>query len=61
MRVLCRGLVELVTAYLDEALPPAEAAGIDRHLAACPDCWEYVVQMQATSKWLARLDKTERH
>jgi anti-sigma factor RsiW len=44
----CRELVELVTDYFEDALPPAERARFDAHLAECPGCAEYVAQMRAT-------------
>ena len=44
----CNELVELVTDYLEGALPPHERARFDAHLAECPDCVEYVAQMQRT-------------
>ena len=34
----CRRTVERLASYTDGALPPAERADIDRHLAACPPC-----------------------
>lgn len=52
--VACRDLVELVTAYLDGALPPAEAAAVDAHLADCPGCRTYLDQMRATVAALRR-------
>jgi anti-sigma factor RsiW len=44
----CNELVELVTAYLEGALPARERARFDAHLAECPDCVEYVAQMHRT-------------
>ena len=44
----CRELVELVTDYLEGALPPGERARVDAHLAECPGCTEYLEQMRAT-------------
>ena len=34
----CRRIVERLTPWADEALPAAERAEVDRHLAACPPC-----------------------
>ena len=36
--IACRDLVELITAYLDGALPPAMTASIDAHLVGCDGC-----------------------
>jgi anti-sigma factor RsiW len=44
----CRELVELVTAYLDGALTPADARRFDAHLAGCDKCTEYLQQMRQT-------------
>jgi anti-sigma factor RsiW len=44
----CGELVELVTAYLDGALPPAERARFDAHLARCEPCVVYVRQIEDT-------------
>jgi anti-sigma factor RsiW len=46
--VVCQQWVELVTAYLDGALPRRTTKAIDRHLAGCPHCREYLEQMRAT-------------
>jgi anti-sigma factor RsiW len=44
----CRELVELVTAYLDGALAPADARRFEAHLAACDACVEYLRQIRET-------------
>lgn len=44
----CQELVELVTAYLDDALPPAQRVRFDDHLALCPGCATYVEQFRDT-------------
>jgi anti-sigma factor RsiW len=44
----CKELVELVTDYLDEALPADDRARFDAHLAHCPWCVEYVAQIERT-------------
>jgi anti-sigma factor RsiW len=46
--VVCRELVELVTPYLEDVLPPQERAAVDRHLAACDGCRTYLEQMRQT-------------
>ena len=42
----CQELVELVTAYLDGALPGAERTRCDGHLRTCPGCRGYVAQTE---------------
>jgi anti-sigma factor RsiW len=44
----CQELVELVTDYCEDALPPEERARFDAHLATCEGCRIYVEQMRAT-------------
>jgi anti-sigma factor RsiW len=44
----CQELVELVTDYLEGALPPEDVARFDAHLAACPGCETYLEQMRGT-------------
>ena len=46
--VVCQQWVELVTRYLDGSLPPGLTKAIDRHLADCEHCTEYLEQMRAT-------------
>jgi anti-sigma factor RsiW len=44
----CKELVELVTDYLDGALPVDDRARFETHLAECPWCVEYVAQIERT-------------
>ena len=46
--VACQELVELVTDYLEGALPPDEVAAVDQHLVDCDPCLRYLRQMRAT-------------
>ena len=46
--IVCRELVELVTPYLENVLPPNERALVDRHLDECDGCRTYVEQMRMT-------------
>ena len=48
MEVSCQELVELVTDYLDGALPPAERASFDAHIAGCDGCRAYLEQIRLT-------------
>jgi hypothetical protein len=51
----CREFVELVTAYLDGALPPAERARCDEHLRTCAGCRAYLAQMELVVSALGEL------
>jgi anti-sigma factor RsiW len=44
----CQELVELVTDYLDGALPSAERARFDAHIADCDGCRAYLEQIRVT-------------
>ena len=48
--ISCRELVELVTAYLEDALPAEVVQRIDAHLQLCPPCVEYVEQVRMTAR-----------
>ncbi len=53
--VVCQEWVELVTDYLDGALPHRLVRAIDRHLAACAHCSEYLAQMRRTIRILGAI------
>ena len=44
----CKEFVELVTEYLEGALPPDEHERFEAHLAACDRCPNYLDQMRQT-------------
>jgi anti-sigma factor RsiW len=44
----CQELAELITDYLEGALPAAQHALFDVHLAGCRNCTLYVEQMRTT-------------
>ena len=49
----CRDVVELVTAYLEDALDADTRARFEAHLELCGPCVEYVEQIRATSRLVA--------
>lgn len=51
----CRQMVELVTDYLENRLPPVERARFDAHVALCAGCQAYLEQFRATIRALGRL------
>jgi anti-sigma factor RsiW len=53
----CTEEVEIMTEYLEGALPAAEARRLERHLANCPGCTEYLEQMRLLAGGLGRLDE----
>jgi anti-sigma factor RsiW len=52
----CADVVELVTDYLEDVLPPAERERFLSHLADCPGCAVYVDQIRGMSAELRGLD-----
>jgi anti-sigma factor RsiW len=44
----CWDVVELLTAYIDGALDEDTASTVERHLAACPGCNQYLRQLKVT-------------
>ncbi len=44
----CRDVVQLVTNYLEDALPAGERRRFEAHLGACPNCSRYMGQFRQT-------------
>jgi anti-sigma factor RsiW len=44
----CQELVELITDYLENALPRKQRRRLTKHLAGCENCTEYLEQMRTT-------------
>jgi anti-sigma factor RsiW len=53
--LVCQQIVELVTNYLEGALPAPERRGFETHIAACEHCTEYLEQMRMTILLSGRL------
>jgi anti-sigma factor RsiW len=53
--LMCQQLVELLTDYLEGALPEQEHRDVEAHLAECEHCTEYLVQFKATIAATGRL------
>ena len=51
----CKELVELVTEYFEDTLPPADRARFEQHLARCAGCTNYLDQMRRTIDMLGKL------
>ena len=58
--VACRELVELVTDYLDGALPPEWRQGLEEHLGECDGCSDYLRQIRAVIDAVEHLTADER-
>jgi anti-sigma factor RsiW len=55
----CQDFVELVTDYLDDALPADERARIDRHLVTCPGCATALAQWRTVIDLAGHLTETD--
>jgi anti-sigma factor RsiW len=55
----CNELVELVTAYLDDALDPETRARVEAHLADCEGCANYVQQFRETVRTVGKISDDE--
>jgi anti-sigma factor RsiW len=55
----CQELVELVTDYLEGALPAGERARFEMHLDDCDDCTTYLAQMRRTIDTLGKLEPAD--
>jgi anti-sigma factor RsiW len=51
----CRELVELVTDYLENTLPPSEVRRFEEHLKGCTGCRTYLEQFRQVINALGRL------
>jgi anti-sigma factor RsiW len=55
----CNVLVELVTAYLDEALDAQTRAKFEAHLAECDGCENYLQQFRETVRTVGKIRDDE--
>lgn len=55
----CQELTELVTDYLEGALPPAEKARFEEHLAECFNCGVYLDQIRETIRLAGTLEPAD--
>jgi anti-sigma factor RsiW len=55
----CQELVEVLTDYLEGALPAQDVRRLEAHLADCPPCQTYIEQMRLTLRAVGRLSSDE--
>ena len=55
----CQEMIEVVTNYLDDALPPDDQQRFERHLSYCRGCSTYVDQMRETIKRIGMVPREE--
>jgi len=53
--LVCREVVELVTRYLEGAMPADERARFEAHIGVCPNCARYLEQFRQTIAATGRL------
>jgi anti-sigma factor RsiW len=54
--ITCHDAVELITAYLDDALPARKRRILEHHLSRCEHCAEYLSQLKVTIAAAGRVD-----
>jgi anti-sigma factor (TIGR02949 family) len=55
----CQEMTEVVTNYLDDALPPEEQQRFERHLSYCAGCSTYVDQIRETIRQTGKVQREE--
>jgi anti-sigma factor RsiW len=53
----CKELVELITDYLEDRLPPPVRTRFEMHLGYCAPCRAYLTQMRETVRLAGRLSE----
>jgi anti-sigma factor RsiW len=51
--LVCQQVVEMVTAYLEDALSRSDRRRLEKHLSGCPLCTEYLAQIRETIRLAA--------
>ena len=55
----CQEIVEIVTEYLEHALPPEQATLFEEHMNFCTDCAWYLEQMRTAVAAVGRIDEDD--
>lgn len=55
----CQEIVELVTDYIEGAMPPPERHRFEHHLSYCPGCVTYVEQIRETIRLTGEIPREE--
>jgi anti-sigma factor RsiW len=53
----CQQVVELVTAYLDDALDPNDRERFEEHLVFCDGCQKFLEQMRTTVRLAGHVEQ----
>jgi predicted anti-sigma-YlaC factor YlaD len=57
--LVCREVVELVTDYVEDAMPATERRRLDVHLAGCHGCRSFLDQMRRTVQLAGRVTEAD--
>jgi predicted anti-sigma-YlaC factor YlaD len=57
--IACQQLVELVTDYFEESLPPRQRELLEEHLQGCSGCRNYIEQMRQTIRLTGTVQEDE--
>jgi anti-sigma factor RsiW len=57
--IVCQQAVEMVSDYIEDALPGVDRQRYERHLADCPHCTEYLAQVRETIRLAGRLTPSD--
>jgi anti-sigma factor RsiW len=55
----CHEVVELITDYIEEVLPPEDRRRVEEHLAICDGCATYLEQMKETIRLTGMLTEEQ--
>jgi anti-sigma factor RsiW len=55
----CHEVVEIITDYLEEALPPEDRHRVEEHLRVCDGCATYLEQMRETMRLTGMLTEEQ--
>jgi anti-sigma factor RsiW len=57
--IACREVLELITGYLDHALPPEVYQAVEAHLSACDGCTTVLEEFRQTIAMTGRLSEEQ--
>lgn len=58
-QLTCRQVVEIISDYLEDALPPDDRRRVEEHLAGCEGCTKYLEQMRETIRLTGMLTEEQ--
>jgi anti-sigma factor RsiW len=55
----CREVIDTLTDYLEDALPPEDRRRVEQHLAICDGCTTYLEQMRETIRLTGKVTEEQ--